>query len=62
LSGDAGSGWNSSAIFVSWDDWGGFYDHVVPPAVDQNGYDLRVPGLVISPWAKPLLPHQAVRG
>ena len=44
--------WNSTAIFLSWDDWGGFYDHVVPPQVDQNGYGLRVPGLVISPYAK----------
>jgi phospholipase C len=44
--------WNSTAIFLSWDDWGGFYDHVVPPAIDQNGYGLRVPGLVISPYAK----------
>ena len=44
--------WSSTAIFVSWDDWGGFYDHVPPPSVDQNGYGLRVPGLVISPYAK----------
>jgi phospholipase C len=44
--------WGSTAIFLSWDDWGGFYDHVVPPAVDQNGYGLRVPSLVISPYAK----------
>jgi phospholipase C len=44
--------WNSTAIFLSWDDWGGFYDHVVPPTVDANGYGLRVPGLVISPYAK----------
>jgi phospholipase C len=44
--------WNSTAIFLAWDDWGGFYDHVVPPTVDQNGYGLRVPSLVISPYAK----------
>ncbi|GAC1652459.1 MAG: alkaline phosphatase family protein [Vulcanimicrobiaceae bacterium] len=53
--------WNSTAIFVSWDDWGGFYDHVVPPQVDQNGYGLRVPGLVISPYArKGYIDHQAL--
>jgi hypothetical protein len=44
--------WSSTAIFVAWDDWGGYYDHVVPPTVDSNGYGLRVPGLLISPWAK----------
>jgi phospholipase C len=44
--------WKHSAIFVSWDDWGGFYDHAVPPEVDHNGYGLRVPGLVISPYAR----------
>jgi len=37
---------------LSWDDWGGFYDHVLPPRVDGNGYGLRVPGLVISPYAR----------
>jgi phospholipase C len=47
-----GPDWMSTAIFVSWDDWGGFYDHVVPPHVDQNGYGLRVPGIVISPYAR----------
>ena len=45
--------WGSTAIFVSWDDWGGFYDSQMPPAVDGNGYGLRVPNLVISPYAKP---------
>jgi phospholipase C len=44
--------WKSTAIFLAWDDWGGFYDHVVPPLVDENGYGLRVPALVISPYAK----------
>jgi phospholipase C len=47
-----GPDWNSTAIFLTWDDWGGFYDHVAPPVVDENGYGLRVPGLVISPYAK----------
>jgi phospholipase C len=44
--------WDSSAIFLSWDDWGGFYDGVNPPAIDQNGYGLRVPAIIISPYAK----------
>ena len=47
-----GPDWNSTAIFLTWDDWGGFYDHVVPPVVDENGYGIRVPGIVISPYAK----------
>ncbi len=34
--------WNDTVIFLAWDDWGGFYDHVVPPKVDENGYCLRV--------------------
>jgi phospholipase C len=44
--------WNSTAIFLAWDDWGGFYDQVVPPGVDANGFGLRVPGIVISPYAR----------
>ena len=53
--------WSSTAIFVSWDDWGGFYDHVQPPKVDANGYGLRVPGLVISPYARrDFIDHQTL--
>jgi phospholipase C len=44
--------WSSTAILLSWDDWGGFYDNVVPPTVDAAGYGFRVPGLVISPYAR----------
>jgi phospholipase C len=56
-----GPEWNSTAIFLSWDDWGGFYDHVVPPQVDQNGYGLRVPGIIISPYAKKgFIDHQVL--
>jgi phospholipase C len=47
-----GPDWDTTAIFLAWDDWGGFYDHVVPPEIDENGYGLRVPSLVISPYAK----------
>lgn len=56
-----GPDWSSTAIFLSWDDWGGFYDHVAPPTVDQNGYGLRVPGIVISPYArKGYIDHQTL--
>ncbi len=44
--------WNSTAIFIVWDDFGGFYDHVPPPPVDLFGLGIRVPLLVISPYAK----------
>ena len=44
--------WDSTAIFVIWDDWGGFYDHVPPPHKDYDGLGFRVPMLVISPYAK----------
>ena len=48
----SGPDWDSTAIVLAWDDWGGFYDHVYPPRVDPNGYGLRVPAIVISPYAK----------
>jgi phospholipase C len=56
-----GPDWSSTAIFLAWDDWGGFYDHVVPPHVDGLGYGLRVPGIVISPYArKGYIDHQTL--
>jgi phospholipase C len=47
-----GPDWDSTAVFLTWDDWGGFYDHVPPIRVDENGYGIRVPGIMISPWAR----------
>jgi phospholipase C len=47
-----GSDWGSTAIFLTWDDFGGFYDHVAPPDLDQFGLGPRVPLLIISPYAK----------
>lgn len=44
--------WNSTAIIVTWDDFGGYYDHVTPPQIDRYGLSFRVPGLIISPYAK----------
>jgi phospholipase C len=64
--------WNSTVIFLAWDDWGGFFDHENPPIADyvQNpgggatiplGYGIRVPGLIISPWVIPgYIDHQVV--
>lgn len=45
--------WNNTAIFVTWDDWGSFYDHIKPPLVDALGLGLRVPLIAISPYAIP---------
>ena len=44
--------WQSTAIVITWDDYGGFYDHVAPPQIDAYGEGFRVPTLVVSPWAK----------
>ncbi len=53
--------WDSTAIFLAWDDWGGFYDSVPPPKIDGLGLGLRVPGLVISPYArKGYIDHQVL--
>ena len=45
--------WKDTAIIITWDDYGGFYDHVAPPKIDKYGYGFRVPGLVISAYARP---------
>jgi phospholipase C len=53
--------WDSTAILLAWDDWGGFYDHVQPPKVDGAGYGLRVPAMVISPYARSgFIDHQTL--
>jgi phospholipase C len=44
--------WDSTAIFLAWDDWGGFYENVNPKSADSEGYGMRVPGIVISPYAR----------
>jgi phospholipase C len=44
--------WDSTVVFISWDDWGGWYDHVVPPNVDKMGLGFRVPLIIVSPFAK----------
>ena len=53
--------WKSTAIFLSWDDWGGFYDNVAPPGLNPQGLGFRVPGLVISPYAqRGMIDHQTL--
>jgi phospholipase C len=47
-----GSMWHRTVIFITWDEWGGFYDHVIPPRVDEIGLGVRVPLLTISPYAR----------
>jgi phospholipase C len=44
--------WNSTAIFIVWDDWGGFYDHVSPTIYNSFELSFRVPMIVVSPYAK----------
>jgi phospholipase C len=50
---EQGPEWDSTVVFLLWDDFGGLYDHVSPPHVDDMGFGPRVPLIVISPWAKP---------
>jgi phospholipase C len=44
--------WSNTVIFLTWDDWGGFYEHSLPPTIDENGYGLRVPAMIISPYVR----------
>jgi phospholipase C len=56
--------WQHTAIFVTWDDWGGFFDHVPPPqsidGVPGDNYGFRVPTFMVSPWAKRGIDHQVM--
>src|SRR6202035_1599215 len=57
-----GPDWASTAVFITWDDFGGFYDHVAPPPVDKFGLGPRVPLLIISPYVrKGKVSHTQVR-
>jgi phospholipase C len=47
-----GPEWNSTAIVILWDDWGGWYDHVPPPQLDFRGLGIRVPCIIVSPYAR----------
>lgn len=49
----ASDSWDSSAFMWTYDDWGGWYDHVRPPSVDAYGYGFRAPALLVSPYARP---------
>jgi phospholipase C len=45
--------WSNTAIIITWDDWGGWYDHVAPQILNSYEYGFRVPMIVVSPYAKP---------
>ncbi len=49
---EASPEWNSSVLFISWDEYGGFYDHVDPPSIDAYGAGFRVPLLAVGPWVR----------
>ncbi len=53
-----GPDWDTTAVFITWDDYGGFYDHVPPPQVDGFGFGIRVPLLLISPYARTAVSHE----
>jgi phospholipase C len=45
------SAWKSTVIYLTWDDWGGYYDHIHPLQFDQYGEGFRVPLIAISPYS-----------
>ncbi|HKE37106.1 MAG TPA: alkaline phosphatase family protein [Candidatus Baltobacteraceae bacterium] len=49
--------WKSTAIFILWDDWGGFFDNVPPPQLDFRGLGIRVPCIIVSPYVRPHVSH-----
>jgi phospholipase C len=50
--------WQNTVLIITWDDYGGFYDHVAPPQVDKYGYGPRVPAIIVSPYVQPgLIDH-----
>ena len=55
-----GPDWGSTAVILTWDDFGGFYDHVPPPHVDIYGLGPRVPAIIVSPWAAPGILHETL--
>jgi phospholipase C len=61
--------WPNTAIVITWDDWGGYYDHVAPPPLSKSGghqLGFRVPMILLSPFAMPnevshqLLDHSSI--
>jgi phospholipase C len=50
--------WANTAVIVTWDDWGGQFDHVPPPQLDGQGLGMRVPLLIVSPYAREATPGQ----
>jgi phospholipase C len=47
------SAWRNTVLVITWDEYGGFFDHVAPPRLDSNGLGIRVPALIISAFARP---------
>src|SRR5262249_28097437 len=52
--------WPQAAIFITFDDFGGFYDHVAPPQLDAFGLGFRVPAILVSPYARHAVVHDTL--